>query len=239
MASQPYVAQKPNQRQVQTAVLSLISGPMANAWLLVNPAIPSTITAFIQAVASIVYRFGTISAWQAAEAYEAKRREAGIPGAFTVRPADPANLAKVEAGVRWATQDLWKPEPDLPTIQSLVTGVVEKDILDAGRQTVLRAAQTDHKAVGWERDTDGHPCSFCAMLATRGPVYRSERSAEFQAHDHCKCWAEPVFGEYQMPHQVQEWKSLYQQSTRGAYGMKNMQKAFREAYDAAYPAATQ
>lgn len=223
----------------QTALVSMLSGPMASAWSTLNIAIPSTMTAFIAAIQALVYSFGAISAWQAAEAYERKRKEMGIRGTFTAAPAPAADPEKVEASVRWATRDLWKPDPDIPAIQKQTLAVVEKDILDSGRQTVLNAVKSDRKATGWERDTDGDPCSFCAMLATRGAVYRSEASADFQAHSNCKCWAEPVFGVYQMPQQVQEWKTLYQSSTKDAYGMKASIKAFREAYDANYPKAPQ
>jgi hypothetical protein len=37
-----------------------------------------------------------------------------------------------------------------------------------------------------------HACDFCEMLADRGAVY-GEASADFEAHDHCSCSAEPVF----------------------------------------------
>lgn len=46
---------------------------------------------------------------------------------------------------------------------------------DAGRETVVESAEANGRR--WRRVTDGNPCSFCAMLAGRGPVYRTEDSA--------------------------------------------------------------
>lgn len=46
---------------------------------------------------------------------------------------------------------------------------------DAGRSTVVESAEANGRR--WRRVTDGNPCSFCAMLAGRGPVYRTEDAA--------------------------------------------------------------
>lgn len=46
---------------------------------------------------------------------------------------------------------------------------------NAGRETITESAEANGRR--WRRVTDGNPCSFCAMLAGRGPVYRSEDSA--------------------------------------------------------------
>lgn len=46
------------------------------------------------------------------------------------------------------------------------------------------------------RPTQTGPCGFCAMLASRGPVYSSERAAGAGAntfHDGCRCEIVPVF----------------------------------------------
>lgn len=233
---------------MQTALISLLTAPLANAWSLVHIADPSSMTAFIQAITALVHHFGMASASQAALGYETKRKAAGVAGTFTARPAPPADPAKIEASIRWATKDLWKPNPDMEAIHSMVLGVVEKDVLDAGRQTVLNAVKSDRSAATrgriprsarWERECEPGACSFCALLATRGAVYHSEQKADFQAHDHCRCFAAPGWGDYVMPQQIQDYRALYQSSTKGVHGMKNMQKAFRVAYDQAYPKAAQ
>lgn len=65
--------------------------------------------------------------------------------------------------------------------------------LNAGRDYVIQTVEQDRLAVGWMRVTDGDPCAFCLVLASRGPVYKSRTTAEFLAHDNCGCVAVPVF----------------------------------------------
>lgn len=74
-----------------------------------------------------------------------------------------------------------------------VVGTFTKLVLGGGRMTILNGTQTDRKALGWSRVTSGDPCTFCRMLASRGAAYKSERSADFQPHDHCACTPEPLF----------------------------------------------
>ena len=50
-------------------------------------------------------------------------------------------------------------------------------VLDAGRDVVDRTVRADDAALGWMRVTDDDPCAFCAMLASRGAVYKSAESA--------------------------------------------------------------
>lgn len=78
-------------------------------------------------------------------------------------------------------------------------------VLEGGRETIRDAADTDKAAIGWLRVPDADPCSWCAMLASRGAVYRDASTAGrgksdafvgeglFKWHDHCGCNAVPVF----------------------------------------------
>lgn len=64
--------------------------------------------------------------------------------------------------------------------------------LNGGRETIVEMVRADRQALGWARAASGRACAFCAMLASRGPVYGEDR-ADFKAHDHCSCTAEPVY----------------------------------------------
>ncbi|MFT3877147.1 MAG: hypothetical protein QM708_12100 [Propioniciclava sp.] len=46
---------------------------------------------------------------------------------------------------------------------------------NSGRRTIVESAEASGRA--WRRVSDGNPCTFCAMLIGRGPVYRSAASA--------------------------------------------------------------
>lgn len=65
--------------------------------------------------------------------------------------------------------------------------------LNGGRRTVLNTVQADRLSLGWTRVGRGEPCAFCRLAISRGPVYRSESSADFHAHDGCHCAAAPAF----------------------------------------------
>jgi hypothetical protein len=98
-----------------------------------------------------------------------------------------------------------------------VSGEMSRQVLNQGRDTLVASVDADPRALGWVRVTDSKPCAFCRMLAGRGPVYISKRSAtagsvwsekhqRFQAHGHCGCAAEPVFSEDQpWPGRAQEF----------------------------------
>ncbi len=67
------------------------------------------------------------------------------------------------------------PRADVRAIKAQVVGSlasrVNLEVLTAGREVVQQSSRR------WRRVTDGNPCGFCAMLASRGPVYTSEESA--------------------------------------------------------------
>ena len=102
-------------------------------------------------------------------------------------------------------------------------------VLDGGRDTVINTVQRDDRAVGWYRVTDGDPCAFCALLASRGAVYKSQRSASFGSHPSCGCTAEPAFTADKFRNtQSEQWNDLYRRSTRGHRDKLN---SFRRAYE--------
>ena len=68
------------------------------------------------------------------------------------------------------------------------SGAIGRLALLGGRDTIVQSVRAQPQA-RWERITSATPCDFCAMLADRGEVYRSEETADFEAHDHCGCSA--------------------------------------------------
>ena len=88
-----------------------------------------------------------------------------------------------------------------------------RHVLTGGRSLLLDTIEADRQALGWARVTSGKPCSFCAMVASRGPVYKGRDSAEFKAHDGCSCTVEPVYRpDAQWPTGSQRWADLWQQA---------------------------
>jgi hypothetical protein len=75
---------------------------------------------------------------------------------------------------------------------TLLQGAMARLLLNAGRQTITQTLANDSHAVGYQRVLGGGGCDFGQMLAGRGGVYSAD-TADFEAHDHCGCTAEPVY----------------------------------------------
>jgi hypothetical protein len=104
----------------------------------------------------------------------------------------------------------------------------ERVAMNGGRSTVWNHMQRDKRAIGYIRlSRTGTPCGWCAMLISRGPVYRSQNSAEFadgdKYHDNCHCYAEPVFTREQYSGSAtyelnRRYEELWPKVTRGLSG---------------------
>jgi hypothetical protein len=131
------------------------------------------------------------------------------------------------------------PQAAMDTAFTNTSGTVTRNVLNGGRGTLLRSTGSDPKAKGWARVTAGEPCAFCAMLASRGPVYLTEETAEFRSHDHCTCTAEPGYEGTEWPGRSREFHDLYNEATLEAHeagdrrrGTSNdLLNAFRRSYE--------
>jgi hypothetical protein len=86
-----------------------------------------------------------------------------------------------------------QPEDNAATMAADgLRGAATRLVLAGGRDTVTGTTPLDPMARGWERVIEPGACSFCAMLASRGAVYK-ESTVDFRAHDHCHCVARAVF----------------------------------------------
>lgn len=123
--------------------------------------------------------------------------------------------------------------------------VADNEAIRAGRDLVDQASKRDRRVVGWARVTDGNPCHFCAMLASRGAIYTSRQSAEAVSdgrpndpeglkkyHPGCHCQVVPVYSrnDFLTPEArrlSREWKDV----TRGKSGAE-ARKAWRQHMEA-------
>jgi hypothetical protein len=105
-------------------------------------------------------------------------------------------------------------------------------ILSPGRDVVSSGIDRDRRCIGYRRCCSGAACSFCAMLATRGAVYKEDsfrsgykgqrvslstgkakgaRGAE--VHRSCQCWMEPVYSRKSRPTaNVTRYEALWRES---------------------------
>lgn len=184
----------------------------------------SSFARLVAAATTLVRGYHGVSA-AAAASYYAAFRSAEDVGA-TARPplaAPPADALITtslyvtgEAAARKAERGGQSPEVARKTALVRTSGAVTRHVLNGGRDTLLDAVAVDKKALGWARVTDADPCAFCALLASRGPVYKSEQSAGFEAHDHCTCAIEPTYQGSAWPGDSREYRDLYNQAVRDA-----------------------
>ncbi len=113
---------------------------------------------------------------------------------------------------------------------------------NGGRDMIQEIVKKDPVAQGFVRITSGDPCYFCAMLASRGPVYSkdsfSESDPRFQGfgehkvHDSCQCSLRPLYSRSpsEWPEASQRFDELWRTATKGKSG-KQAILAFRQAYE--------
>lgn len=111
-----------------------------------------------------------------------------------------------------ATTRIMASDPDRAgdTIDRMAVGF-NRAVLNAGRDTVEWSAGAQGRS--WRRVTDGDPCAFCAMLATRSDYTTKERALttghtrrhkrgrkrplDSRYHDHCGCTVVEVVGPWE------------------------------------------
>jgi hypothetical protein len=109
------------------------------------------------------------------------------------------------------------------------TGIMRRQVLSGGRMLIDQTTGADRQAVGWRRVSDGNPCTFCAMLCARGPVYRAASRAGTDAggglldnksglrfHGHCGCTAEIIYGEWTPSESEQRYIDEYEKAAKQA-----------------------
>lgn len=174
---------------------------MAKLWPALDWArLDATYPAFALRVARLVQVNRTTSAGLAATYLRAFRQASGVPGEVKVVFAEPLPVEQFAAALRVTSVVALKNAASAGTLAAeamgnaltLTSGSMARLVLNAGRETTTKTLTVDMRADGWRRVLGGRGCSFCRMLAGRGAVYGAQ-GADFQAHDHCGCSAEPVY----------------------------------------------
>jgi hypothetical protein len=146
----------------------------------------------MEGLPQLVALYGAAAATMGADYYDEARDVEGVRGSYRAAPAAPAGGESLDVLARVAVGPLFQAVPDFASALTLAEGGLQRHIANADRETVTLASVDDKRARGWERVGVGG-CDFCSMLLGRGAVY-TEATADFAAHDHCNCTAQPVFG---------------------------------------------
>lgn len=232
-------------RRVQLALRAATLRDLLRLWPAFDVEnIPGTWPAFERALVLLIQARGPISSGLASRYFREHRAAAGVVGTpppphstpteeqvvTGLRVAGPLNagtqLAKGRAAGEVAKATLVN-----------VAGTVGMYALDYGRDTLMNAVNEDEKALGWGRMTSGDPCAFCAMLASRGPVYGSSETASFEAHRSCACLPEPMWSEDQeWSGQAREFRAIWDRATEGLKSFEggtpaDQLRAFRRVFE--------
>lgn len=180
-------------RSETTRLVDLAGTDLARLWRLVSEG-ASAGEALHDLLPAIVTEYGALGAALAAQWYDDQRDKAGVSGRFRGIPIE-ADDRGTHALIGWALAEA----TDDTSLQTLILGGVQRRIADHVRYTVAGSAVADPGATGWQRvGVGGCTSGFCDMLIARGAVY-TEATADFAAHDHCKCSAVPAWGGQPVP----------------------------------------
>lgn len=178
---------------------------------------------------------------------------AEAPAPSLVLPREAVTTSLAVTGPVALRRSLRRGEPFETAVRKAASGAAGaavRHVGNGGREALSQLVREETRAFGWVRHTRARPCWFCAMLASRGPVYKDDSfdesdprfedgdvSSNVKVHDRCQCFLVPLFDRgSEMPGPVNEFAELWAESTKGTFGSK-MRKAFRDAYAERYGAA--
>jgi|SRR5690554_4495123 len=215
-------------RILQRRLAALTVAQMRQLWRLLDPEnLPASSEDWLTATVAMIERNHAASAALSARYFVQFRQTEVRDGAFQLPPAPILN--REQATTSLTVTGISRVAQGKAAVDTAAAAAVRL-VLNGGRGTLVDAVEADPVALGWIRVTDGDPCAFCALLASRGPTFKSQGSAGFQAHDSCACTAEPVYDRNtEWPGRNREWADLYSEVAQGQPDPLN---AFRRAYEA-------
>ena len=174
-------------------------------------------------VPAVVDSYAPLSAEVAASFYDQSRAAANVAGGFVADLAPARNADVLQQMISWAVAPLFRvdpvtdvPAPDAGLGLSRLSSGTQLEVAGSARDTIDLNVQADR--VGqprFARHASSNACAFCALMATRGAVYRTVGS---KFHAHCHCVSYPVFpGERDdSPPYVLTWEQAYRDARKAA-----------------------
>jgi len=181
----------------------------------------------IDTLLDITTSMGDVAGQVTADFYDAVRADADVHSKFAAVPASVAPLDQVQASAGWATAPMRTPEFDPSTVLVRISGATRRLVRLTGRQTIINNTRRDPAKPRYARVTRPGACPFCLMLVSRGAVY-SKDTSKFRSHDHCRCFATPVFNTSQLPDESKRLAEEWAEVTQGTRGPKEAQQAWKD-----------
>ena len=220
-------------RAAQTRIATSTALRLVDSWQLLDLTnLDATSRLWLDTAVPIVESGAKESAKLASTYYEQFRRlELGANTTFSPVVADTVNTKAIETSLRVTgpvdlkrqmAYRLLKEAGDTARLRMVGAGI--RHTLDAGRATIRDNVDLDNQATGLARVTASDPCWFCAMLASRGPVYKDTSfnksdprfagGGDQKVHDHCRCSLEPAFKQGVWPSRARGYAELWDRTSR-------------------------
>lgn len=170
---------------------------LSKAWAAMDLANPQQARDdLLQVVDALGSRADTDARILAMEWYEDIREKVGGLPRYTARVGGSPNHDQMIATTRWAAGGLWGDNPG--QVKQLMEQAIDRWQWAAANDTIVFNATNDKSCRRWARVPSGaKTCAFCTMLASRGWVYATARSAGddagHQFHTGCDCLVVPNF----------------------------------------------
>lgn len=189
-------------------------------------AIPAAV-AVREFLPDLVDGYAPLSSEIAASFYDEARSAAGVRGSFLADLAPGRSMDALQRMISWAVAPLFRSDPktqvaapDTGLALSRLSGGTQLEIAESARDTIQHNGENDPAIARFARHASANACAFCALMATRGAVYRTAAAAGNgnKYHAHCHCVAYPVFeGEVdESPAYVTDWERAYRAARKAA-----------------------
>ncbi|MBB1153513.1 VG15 protein [Amycolatopsis dendrobii] len=245
-------------RRKQLALRAEFLQQLHEAWPLLDPLrLDATARAWLNLMTDLVLAYRAKSVALSLDYYDKFRKAETDHGSFHasyLRDVVIPNLEQIRAsliatGPAKIKHDTMAGEHDLDAIARNamveVAGAGTRLVVGGGRDAIDEAVHADKQAVGFARVLGPKPCYWCAMLASRGPVYRSaevairtttrsKRGPGEKYHDHCMCQVEPLFRHLpkdEWPEPMRDLNALWAKAKEDTSGRKTI-NVFRSLFEA-------
>lgn len=198
-----------------------------------------TFPGWLAAMTRLVERYRLQATDTAGASYQLVRAAAGVQGSAAIVKAgapSPEWLAKAlgYAGPGVLTRS------DSRAALTTTLGTADRLVQDAARATTDRTMRRDKAALGYYRMTRPRCCYFCAMLSSRGVVYKEGSFARsdprftgtgtIKVHNACSCLPVPVFSRGdELPGTVTRFRAMWDEHAVGSGD--DAVRSFRRAYE--------
>jgi len=160
-------------------------------------------------------------------------------GDKAARPVDPSGFEDPGDGERAAQVFEGMKKKIMREAVTAASAAAVRHVTTAGMDQLKANVVADKVAIGWYRTTKAGCCYFCAMLASRGLVYKEDSfkasNAQFagpgeqKVHDSCGCGLRPVYSKFdELPDQTEEFSKLWADTATGsgAEAIRNFRRAY-------------